>query len=133
MEARTRIAAIIIQNGKLLMLKGKGHDELWTPGGTLEAGESDEVCLMRELEEEIGVKLSNCKFFKEYKYPAFYRPEQELTERMYISEIEGGLKSNNEIEGAIWVSKGDLENKKFPMIKHDSEKLIPDIIEEGVW
>lgn len=33
MEVRTRIAAIIIKDGKLLMLRGKGHDELWTPGG----------------------------------------------------------------------------------------------------
>ncbi len=47
LKTKTRIAGIIIQNRKLLLLKGKGYEELWTPGGKLEDGESDEKCLER--------------------------------------------------------------------------------------
>lgn len=31
METKARIVAIIINDDRLLMLKGRGYDELWTP------------------------------------------------------------------------------------------------------
>lgn len=133
MEKKTRIAGIIIKDGKLLMVKGKKHDELWTPGGKVEAGESDQECLKRELKEEIGANLLSCRFFTEYTNPAFYHPEQMLTERVYIAEIEGDVKPDAEIESIIWFGKEDFESKKFPMITHDAEILIPDLIKEGIW
>ena len=63
---KIRIAGIIIKENKLLLLKGRGHKHLWTPGGKLEKGETDKECLKRELKEEIGVDLIEAKFFKEY-------------------------------------------------------------------
>lgn len=63
METRTRIAAIIIKDKKLLLLKGKGYKELWTPGGKIELGESDEECLKRELKEEIIPDLIKQRIF----------------------------------------------------------------------
>lgn len=75
MKSKVRIAGIIIQDGKLLMLRGKGFKELWTPGGHLEIGESEEECLKRELKEEIGVDLVELKFFREYPGMSFYHPE----------------------------------------------------------
>lgn len=89
----TRIAGIIIKDGKMLMLLGRGHKELWTPGGKIEPGESDQECLKRELKEEIGVNLLSCKFFKEYSNKSFYHPERMTIDRVYIAEIEGEIKS----------------------------------------
>lgn len=102
-------------------------------GGTLEARESDEQCLRRELKEEIGANLLSSKFFKEYKHPSFYHLGQELIERLYISEVEGRLKPDTEIEDIIWLSKEDFENKKFAMITHNAEKLIPDLMRLEIW
>ena len=93
METRTRIAGIIIQGGKILMLKGKGYKELWTPGGKLEEGESGEDCLRRELKEELGVDLINSKFFKEYFGDHFYNPNLISNNRVYLATIEGGGKT----------------------------------------
>ncbi|MFH1253064.1 MAG: NUDIX domain-containing protein [Candidatus Uhrbacteria bacterium] len=50
METKTRIVGIIIKSKKLLMLKGKGFEELWTPGGKIEGKETDQECLERELD-----------------------------------------------------------------------------------
>ena len=82
METLTRIAGIIIQEGKMLMLLGKGYKELWTPGGKIDGEESDEECLARELKEELGVELVEAKFFKEYKGKSFYNTTRTRIERV---------------------------------------------------
>jgi len=135
MEARIRIVGIIIQDEKLLMVKGKGYSELWTPGGTLEGGENDEECLRRELKEETNGNLLSAKFFREYNGHSFYHPEKKLIERVYVSMMDGEIKPdpNSEIESIIWFTKNDFKNKKFPMITHTETELIPDIIKAGIW
>jgi len=133
METRTRIAGIIIQDGKILMLLGKGYPELWTPGGKIEEGETDEECLKREFKEEIGVELLEAKFFKEYLAHSFYTPDNKMIQRTYICKIEGEIKPDAEIESFVWFSKEDFKNKKYPMITHTEEELIPDLIKEGIW
>ena len=133
MESKTRIAGIIIQGGKILMLKGKGYKELWTPGGKLEEGESDESCLKRELKEEIGVDLINSKFFGEYPGKSFYNPEIVYDQRVYIVTIEGGVKPDAEIEDFVWFSKKDFETKKYSMITINEEQIIPDLIKAKNW
>jgi mutator protein MutT len=52
-------AAIIISKGKVLLARrkrGDSHEGCWEfPGGSVEAGETVEECLARELKEELGV------------------------------------------------------------------------------
>lgn len=133
MKPRTRIAGIIIQDGKLLMLKGRGYKELWTPGGHLEIGESEEECLKRELKEEIGVTLVESKFFGEYPGRSFYFPDQVYNKRVYTAKIKGTIKPDAEIEDYVWVTKEDFIAKKYPMITDTEEKIIPDLIKAGIW
>ncbi|MEA3399066.1 MAG: NUDIX hydrolase [Patescibacteria group bacterium] len=129
----TRIAGIIIKNEKILMLKGKGYEELWTPGGKVDGNETDEEYLRRELKEEIGINLTNAQFFKEYDTEIFYNPQKKMIERSYICEIEGKIKPDAEIESFIWFSKEDYGSKKYPMITHTQEELIPDLINNNIW
>jgi len=82
MQTRTRITGIVIQDGKILMLKGKGYKKLWTPGGKIEEGESDKDCLKRELKEEIGVNLIDSRLFGEYPGMSFYNPELVYNQRV---------------------------------------------------
>lgn len=133
MEQKTRIAGIIIQNGKILMLKGRGYEELWTPGGKIENGESDEDCLRRELKEEIGVDLIDLKFFENYPGMSFYNPEIIYNQKVYLATIRGGIKPDMEIESYVWLTKNDFEIKKYPMITITEEKIIPDLIKAKIW
>lgn len=132
MEAKTRIAGIIIQNDKLLMLLGKGYPELWTPGGKIDGDESDEECLRRELKEEIGVDLVHSEFFKEYKTESFYNKISRI-ERIYIVQIQGEIKPDAEIESIVWFTKEDFKNKNYPMITQTEKELIPDLIMAEIW
>ena len=133
METKTRIAAVIIEGGKLLMLRGKGYKELWTPGGKIEIGESEEDCLKRELKEEISVEISSLSFFKEYSGKSFYNPGQITKQKIYIVSISGEIKPDAEIESFVWLTREDFDKKKFPMIPIIEEKIIPDLIKEEIF
>ncbi|WP_304226054.1 NUDIX domain-containing protein [Gracilinema caldarium] len=65
-------AAILEQDGKVLIARrapGQKQAGLWEfPGGKLEAGETPEQCLEREITEELGVKIKVGPFFAENLY-----------------------------------------------------------------
>lgn len=55
------IKAVVSVGGKLPLLKNE-RDEWELPGGKLEVGERPEICVAREIEEELGiaVEISDC-------------------------------------------------------------------------
>ena len=131
MKIVTRIGSVIIEDKKLLLVKGKKYQELWTPGGKIKSGESDKECLRRELKEEIDVSLVSMKFFKEYLKKSPYHNRMTKS-RIYIVEIDGDIKPGMEIEKFIWYTKEDFDNKKFPITLVDKEGMLPDLIKENL-
>jgi len=132
-KTRMRVAGIFIKDGKLLLVKGKGYKELWTVGGKIDGNETDEECLKRELKEEIGVSISDIKFYKKYPTTSFYNPTISTEERVYIISITGDIKPSAEIENFVWFSKDDFYSRKYPMITHTESELIPDLIKDHIW
>lgn len=132
-KTRTKIVGIFIKDEKLLLVTGKGYKELWTVGGKVDNNETDDECLRRELREEIGVQISDIKFYKEYSTTSFYNPTISMKERVYIISIIGDIKPGAEIEDFVWFSKDDFYSKKYPMITHTETELIPDLIKDNIW
>ena len=128
-----RIAGIIIKDGKILLVKGRGFEHLWTPGGKVDGDETDEECLRRELKEEIGVDLIEAKFFKEYDGVSFYTPVQKLKQRIYLVKVSGEIKPDMEIEDFVWLSKEDFYNKKYKQLPFHEQEILPDLIKEKIW
>lgn len=61
---RVGVAAIITHNGRILLIRRKNvHGSgCWsTPGGHLDFGETPEQCAIREVQEEVGVEISNVR------------------------------------------------------------------------
>lgn len=114
------------------MLKGRGYKELWTPGGKIQEGESDKECLKRELQEEIGVRLVSMKYFGEYSAQSPYH-HRITRNKFYLAEIDSEIHTGHEIENFIWYSRDNFENNKYPMIPLDKERLIPDLIKNGLF
>jgi 8-oxo-dGTP diphosphatase len=59
------LGVLIRRDNKVLLGKRKnahGEGSWCAPGGHLEGGESFEECALREIEEEVGVKVKNLKF-----------------------------------------------------------------------
>ncbi len=58
-NARIRVAAILVEDGKILLIAHKkGKHTYWLlPGGGVEYGESLDAALKRELKEELGIDI----------------------------------------------------------------------------
>ena len=52
-----RVGAIILRDGKLLMVGNERSDYLYTVGGRIKFGETAEEAIVREIWEEAGVKM----------------------------------------------------------------------------
>ena len=52
-----RAGAVIIRDGRLLMIKSPGYDYLYSVGGRLHFGETSEAAVIREVKEETGARL----------------------------------------------------------------------------
>ncbi len=61
-EIEILVRAIIQKKGKILVCKKIGKDYYFFPGGHIEFGESTEKALIRELKEELGLKIKKCSF-----------------------------------------------------------------------
>lgn len=63
--------AIILYKGKVLLVQHKGRDFYSLPGGKVDKGEDIQSALVREMEEELGVKakIGKMLFVHEFQYP----------------------------------------------------------------
>lgn len=114
------------------MVKGKGYEELWTPGGKIKINETDKECLERELKEEIGATLNQTKFFKEYSSISPYAKDTTTIQRVFIASISGKLVPDAEIEKIIWMAKNDFLEKKYRLLPTTEKEIIPDLIKEKI-
>ncbi len=53
---------VCVKDGKILLCKAKGGKSTYLPGGHIEFGETGRAALLREVDEELGVKASAGKF-----------------------------------------------------------------------
>jgi len=109
--------AMIAQNGCVLVQRrppGKSMAGLWEfPGGKVEAGETPEAALARELDEELGVRVDPGLLV-----PAAFASEK-LGERhllllLYLLREWDGEPEPRHASALQWVMPGDLHGLAMP-------------------
>ena len=104
------VAAIIVKDHKVFATQ-RGYGEwkdFWEfPGGKIDAGETPEEALCREIKEELDTEIAVDKLFKtiNYDYPTFH-----ITMHCYLCTIENGSLTLLEHEAAKWLSLEQLDS-----------------------
>ena len=95
-----KLAFIYIKEGKILMSLSRGKNTWYIPGGKREVGETDEETLMREVEEELSVKIipGTIEKFGIFEAQAHGHPAGVMVRMTcYTGEFDGELKPAAEI------------------------------------
>ena len=104
------VAAIIRKEDKIFATqRGYGDFKDWWefPGGKMEAGETPEEALKREIREELSAEISVEELLctVEYDYPAFH-----LTLHCFLCSLLTEALHLNEHEAARWLTRNELDS-----------------------
>ena len=108
-QKKISVVAAIIRKGELIFATQRGYGnykDWWEfPGGKVEAGETPQEALIREIQEELGTKIAVDEFLitVEYDYPEFH-----LSMDCFWCHVEEGNLSLLEHEASRWLPLNDL-------------------------
>ena len=118
MKTVSVVAAIIFrtssQGVKQVFATQRGYGEYkdwWEfPGGKIEAGETPEQCIEREIREELATEISVGEMLAtiEYDYPSFH-----LSMQCFACEVVSGKLELLEHENAAWLTADNLHSVKW--------------------
>ena len=122
------VVAAIIRKGDKIFATQRGYGDWkdwWEfPGGKMEAGETAEEALVREIREELSTEITIDKFLHtvDYDYPQFH-----LTLHCFMCSLKSQALHLNEHEAARWLDKNSIHQVKWlpadeeilPLITHE--------------
>ena len=106
---RIRVVAAVIRSEDKIFATARGYGEFkgqWEfPGGKIEKGETPQQALVREIQEELDVKIEVGKLIEtiEYDYPSFH-----LSMDCFWCSVADGEIVLKEAEASRWLSKDEL-------------------------
>ena len=110
-------AALVDPDGRVLICQrppGKQLAGMWEfPGGKVEKGETPEQCLIRELDEELGIKVAQACLapfvFASHSYESFH-----LMMPLYLCRRWEGTVRQKEHSGMAWVHPNRMSDYPMP-------------------
>ncbi|NGO11493.1 NUDIX domain-containing protein [Streptomyces sp. HC44] len=116
------VAAVIVQEGRLLVVsKQAAPDVFYLPGGKPDAGEELMDALVRELDEELGVRPVEPRFLVDVEAEAaLERVPMKLT--LYEAGIDGVPRPAAELAHMRWISGRENDLRFSPALR---DHLLP--------
>ena len=109
-----RVVAAVIRDGDRIFATARGYGEYkgwWEfPGGKIEAGETPEEALVREIHEELDTEIRVGELIDtiEYDYPTFH-----LSMDCFWAEVIAGRLVLKEAADARWLTRETLESVQW--------------------
>lgn len=109
-----QVVAAVIRKDDMIFTTARGYGAYkgwWEfPGGKIEAGETPQEALVREIREELTAEISVGELIKtiEYDYPDFH-----LSMDCFWATVRSGKLELKEAEAARWLSVEELDEVKW--------------------
>ena len=107
-----KLAWLEIQDNHILLTKSYGKDKYYIPGGKRELGETDEQALLREIHEELTVRIDprTLQFIGVFEAQAHGQPAGvSVKMTCYTGAYVGELEASAEIEALKWFAYADKD------------------------
>jgi 8-oxo-dGTP diphosphatase len=125
MRAIHKVAAIVIEDNKLFMVRKK-QKESWTClGGRPEEGENEEGALTREVREEVNCQAEIWKKLGEFEAPAAHDGDAVVKLSCYLVKLHGTVEVvDHELAEVGFIGK-DYKEKGIKLTSVTEERVIP--------
>ena len=120
---RPSVYAVFRRDNRVLVCRTRSTGKLWLPGGGVDAGETHEQALRREVREEAGiVRMEMGGLLTAFRHYGYYEPEDDAFDgHLYFYECvtaETALRPNDEIEDGeamdfTWMEMEELMRTEF--------------------
>ena len=123
-----KAGGIIIQNKRLLVVRNKGEGFFIAPGGTIEAGETPEQAIIRELREELAITVQPSALAY---FGAFDNHNKTAYMTLFIVNSWAGLpRAANEIAQIKWIQTAEAGCVLATSIF--AQYVIPQLLQSGI-
>ncbi len=100
--------------------------DMWAlPGGGIDFGETAEDAVKKEVEEEVGLKVTSSKFLQVYTDPA--RDPKEVITLSYVVQVEGEPKAGSDAASYQFFSIKTLPE----IMAFDHKQIIEDYLKQA--
>ena len=114
----------------VLMLYRGNHDDWSFPKGHMEQGESVQQTVIREVEEEGGIKAEIIKELASNKYFNSKSNEETVCYMFLLKPITGKIRSEHEGDKVEWIPLEEVSNRiSYPNLRDYFNKVTRDIID----
>ena len=122
----TVVAAVIVRDGRFLLVRKRGTSAFMQVGGKPEPGETPLAALLREVAEEIGVDVDprDVRAVGRIEAPAASEPDHVVDAHVFAVDLPHGADPQPlaELEDLVWVDPSD------PVTNHPIAPLSLDLL-----
>lgn len=121
-------ACLLDDAGRLLLVRKRGTLAFMLPGGKHEPGETPVQALLRELEEELRLRLSEATLtpLGRFQADAANEPNMRVDAQIYVAALPHPVSPAAELEELAWLdTRGDYPQNLAPLLR---EQVLPALL-----
>lgn len=118
---RIAAALLIDPQGRTLLVRKRGTQAFMQPGGKIDAGESPQAALVRELHEELGLRLDPAQavYLGQFSAPAANEPGFEVQAELFRVDSAEDVAPAAEIEEVVWLATDQATDLELAPLTRD--------------